>query len=395
VVASSFVMLAVTTGLGFYGLGVYLNAFVKERGWMVQSVSWATTVFFVVSGISGVAASRWMARGDVRHVAVAGGLLGGAALAVLGRADELWQLYLTYAAMGVGFAFAGLVPATTVVTRWYHSGRSTALSIASTGVSFGGVVLTPVAKWLIDRHGISTVAPWFGLFWAASIVPITALLLPEPARYGWLPDGQRVAADTSIVPADGVPFADALRSRFFLYGTVAYVLLLGSQVGGIQQLVKLFEERTTARAATAATSIIAIASLVARLAGGQIVRQVPSAAFAAVLGAVQAVALVGLAWSTSASALFAGTALFGLTIGNILMMQPLLIAERFGVRDYPRIFGTAQFITMFGTAGGPLLLGVLRDNAGGYDTAYSVAAAVSLSGAAVLVLGGPATARRR
>ena len=75
------------------------------------------------------------------------------------------------------------------------------------------------------------------------------------------------------------------------------------------------------------------------------------------------------------------------------MLQPLLMAERFGVLDYPRIFSRAQFISMVGTAGGPLLLGWLYDNAGGYDTSYLVAAGCSLTGAAVLASGGPATVR--
>ena len=82
--------------------------------------------------------------------------------------------------------------------------------------------------------------------------------------------------------------------------------------------------------------------------------------------------------------------LFGATIGNILMLQPLLVAERFGVRDYPRIFSRSQFVTMLGTASGPLLLGWLHDVAGGYRTSYLVAAGCSVTGAAVLTTGGPA-----
>ena len=82
--------------------------------------------------------------------------------------------------------------------------------------------------------------------------------------------------------------------------------------------------------------------------------------------------------------------LFGATVGNLLMLQPLLVAERFGVRDYPRIFSRSQFITMFGTAGGPLLLGWLHDSAGGYRTSYLAAAVCSLAGAVVLAGGGPA-----
>jgi MFS family permease len=76
------------------------------------------------------------------------------------------------------------------------------------------------------------------------------------------------------------------------------------------------------------------------------------------------------------------------------MLQPLLVAERFGVLDYPRIFSRSQFLTMLGTAGGPLLLGWLYDNAGGYQTSYLVAGACSLTGALVLSAGGPATVRR-
>jgi cyanate permease len=88
--------------------------------------------------------------------------------------------------------------------------------------------------------------------------------------------------------------------------------------------------------------------------------------------------------------LFVSIILFGATVGNILMLQPLLIAERFGVREYPRLFSRSQFIGIFGTAGGPWLLGWLHDNAGGYDTAYVVAGILSLTGALCFAVGGPA-----
>ena len=98
-----------------------------------------------------------------------------------------------------------------------------------------------------------------------------------------------------------------------------------------------------------------------------------------------------IAFSESTVALFAAIVVFGATVGNILMLQPLLIAERFGVVDYPRIFSRSQFIMMLGTALGPLVLGWLHDNAGGYRTSYLVAAGCSIAGAAVLASGGAAT----
>jgi cyanate permease len=199
-----------------------------------------------------------------------------------------------------------------------------------------------------------------------------------------------VSGAATVAPS-GTPFHEAVRSRFYVGITVGYVLALGSQVGGIQQLVRLAEERTDKGTAAVATIFVAGTSVIARLVGGRVVTSVPMVAFTAALAALQMVALAGIAFASSTAALLGAIILFGATIGNILMLQPLLIAERFGVRDYPRIFSRSQFLTMFGVAGGPLLLGWLRDNAGGYRTSYLVAAGCSLVGAGVLLWGGPAT----
>ena len=137
VVGGCFTVLTVSSGLGFYGLAVYLNAFSKERDWPLSTISLATTVFFVVGGVVGVWVARWIARYDVRLVIVGGVLVGGLALGVLGQVEQQWQLFVVYAVFAAGWAAAGLVPATTVVTRWFHAKRSIALSVASTGLSVG------------------------------------------------------------------------------------------------------------------------------------------------------------------------------------------------------------------------------------------------------------------
>ena len=89
--------------------------------------------------------------------------------------------------------------------------------------------------------------------------------------------------------------------------------------------------------------------------------------------------MIGAAESTWL--LFLAIFVFGATVGNVLMLQPLLIAERFGVRDYPRIFSRTQLYAVIGTAGGPWLLGVLYDVSDSYQLPYAVAGACSLLGA--------------
>lgn len=380
-----------SSGLGFYGLAVYLNALSKEKGWDVSSISLATTFFFVVGGVAGVWVAQLIDRHDLRRIVVAGGLLGGVSLGLLGRVEALWQLFAVYGIFAVGFAAAGLVPMTTVVTRWFHRRRSVALSVASTGLSAGGIVLTPAAKWWLDREGLAAGMPLIGGAFALGIVPITIWLIrPDPEDDGWLPDGERTDPGIVRSPPFGTPYREAVRSRFFVAVTVAYVLALGSQVGAIQQLVRLVEQRTDADTAALATLALAATSVVARLIGGRLVAVVPMIGFTAALCVIQTVALVWLGFATSTPAIFAAIVLLGATVGNILMLQPLLIAERFGVVDYAAIYSRAQLLGLAGTAGGPILLGGLFDVTGGYEWPYVVAGALTLLGAGFVLLAGPA-----
>lgn len=395
VVTGCFIVLTTSSGLGFYGLAVYLNAFSNEKGWPLSTISLATTLFFVVGGVMGVFVARWIAKWDVRIVIVGGGVVGGLALAVLGRVDRQWQLFVVYAVFAAGWAAAGLVPATTVVTRWFHTRRSVALSVASTGLSVGGILITPFAKQLLDSRGLAAGMPWLGLLFVVGIVPAAWFLVrPDPEVEGWAPDGVRRSAGEVVPPPTGTAFADAVRSRFFVCVTIGYLFAFGAQVGGIQQIVKLVEDRTDARTAQFALTTIAATSVVARLVGGRVVQLVPMMRFTVALAVLQGAALALLGFASATWLIFAAIVMFGATIGNILMLQPLLIAERFGVREYPRIFGRSQLFTVVGTAGGPFLIGALYDVAGSYRVPYVVAACCSLAGAFVLSLGGPATVAR-
>ena len=53
ILVASFTLLMFSSGVGFYGLAVYLQAFSRELGWSVSSISLATTFFFLVGGVSG------------------------------------------------------------------------------------------------------------------------------------------------------------------------------------------------------------------------------------------------------------------------------------------------------------------------------------------------------
>lgn len=392
VVTGCFLMLFTGSSLGFYGMGVYLNAFSKEQGWNVSSLSVATTFFFLVGGLWNVVVARLIAKHDVRLIAYGGAGLGAVSLLMLGHVTQKWQLFVVYAVFAVAWSSSGLTLATTVVTRWFHAKRASAIAAASSGLSVGGVLLTPVVKSLIDSHKMSGMAPVLALIWLVGMtVPAFLFVRPDPISLNWMPDGEP-KPENHVVDLPGTPMAVAVRTRFFWVVTIGYVLVMGAQVGAIQQIVKLVEERTNKGTAAFATSVLSGASVVFRLIGGRVIPKFPLARFMVFVAAVQGTAIVLIGQMDSTLTLFLAIGLFGAMVGNVLMMQSLLIAQRFGVKDYARISARSGLISLTGTAIGPILIGSIRDAAGNYTVPYMVAGCVSLAGAAIFTLSGPAEA---
>ena len=402
VVAGVFVMLVVACGTTFYGLTVYLDALVEQRGFSVSATSGATAAFFVAVGVSGVVVASQLERRDPRPVVAVGALLGAVSLLMLGRVTEAWQVYPVYVLMGVGFCATSLVPGTTLVSRWFARRRAAALSIASSGLSAGGVVVTPFVAGAVGDRGLEATAPWLALAYLVGIVPVTALLLrARPSDLGLRPDGDPApspaASSTGAVPAaapagpspaarsageaavpelppvDGVALAEAVRSRYFVVVTVSHSFGMLAQVGAIAHVFRLVAERQDAATAATAVSVLAFSSLVGRVVAGVLGSRVGLRGLQAALLLTQTAALVSLALLDGRAGLLVAAGLFGLTVGNVLLLHPLLLAARFGLRDYARVYSRSQLLSTVGIAAGPALLGLLHDYAGGYVTAYVVA----------------------
>ncbi|MEQ8858690.1 MAG: MFS transporter [Pseudomonadales bacterium] len=374
IVAGVFFVLTVSSGFGFYNLSVYLNVLAAARGFSVSEVSLAVSLFFVVGGLTGMLVARLIDRFDVRWVMLGGAALGGMALGSVGTADALWQLYLLFALFGIGNSAISIVTATTLITRWFPgSNRSVALSVASTGLSAGGIVLTPVsARWL-NAWGLEATMPWFGALFFVLVVPVVLWVVrghPPPQRHPMAESGGgRVAWR----------YADAVRSRFFVLVTLGYVVCMGSQVGGIAHLYNRAEQVADFRAAAGAVQALTLMSILGRFLGGWLVTRVPIRWFTLgnLLG--QAAGLAVVATAAGPGQVIAGAALFGATVGNLLMLHPLWLADAFGGQAYARIFSLSNAVSVFGVAAGPALIGAVFD-AVDYRLGYLTAVAGSLLG---------------
>ncbi|MCE9649242.1 MAG: MFS transporter [Parvibaculum sp.] len=396
VVAAIMVVLSVGSGLGFYNLSVYLKAFVAHAGFTVSEASTATACFFVASGLAGLGIGALIERYDVRWVITGGALTCGGTMFAAAHVHEIWQLYGFYAVFGVGYSACALLPCTTLVARWFARRRSQALSIASTGLSLGGILLTPLSAKLIGQLGLAGATPWLALIFVFGIIPITWIMIrPSPLAYGTGPDGDPIALDASGVPipADGIDFEAAIRSRFFVLMTFTFIFAMMAQVGTIAHLFSLVAGRTGSDdAAALALAVMAGASVVGRLIGGWALAYMSSRGFVIGLITGQGIVLTLFAFADTTTGLVATSLLFGFTVGNLLMMAPLMSAEAFGLKAYGRIFSINQLCTMVGVASGPVVMGLLYAHGGGYHAAFLAMAAASAIAFLLICAAGPVRA---
>ncbi|HAT25383.1 MAG TPA: MFS transporter [Gammaproteobacteria bacterium] len=406
IVAAILVLLTFSSGLSFYNHAIYLNVLAARPVFTVQSVSVAVSIFFFSGGISGLGVARWVQDFDPRWCICTGAILSFIALTVLAYVNSVWQLYLVYAVFGMGFSASSLIPATTLVTRWFRKRRAMALSIASTGLSLGGVILTPLSVLMVESLTFETAAPLMGVLYLIGVIPVALIWLrPDPTAMGLSIDGERVGPIIQIsgaaenlgssvdkkvdVSLDGLTFKQARSGRFFWGVASGYIFLMMAQVGGIAHQFGLAREQLTESQAAIAIAILPVASIVGRLIGGWIVDQMSIRAFAIFMMVLQGLSLSLLATGVNAVTLCLGLGLFGVTVGNLLMLQPLLIAEAFGVRDYARIFSVANLLSSWGTAAGPAVLGfVYAMNQNLYGLPYTVAAMAAALGLLLFLAGG-------
>lgn len=420
VVIAILFILTFVSGLSFYNHAVILNALSLKPQFSVQSVSLAVSIFFLSGGVAGLWVAKLLQDFDPRFCICMGAIFSAAALTSLALVESIWQLYLAYIFFGVGFSASGLIPGTTLVTRWFHRRRAMALSIASTGLSLGGVVITPVCALLVETFGLNRAAPIMGAMYLLGVVPVALIWLrPHPQYMGQQVDGISAADNhdrkmtggmgsvvgNSIESADpgeaiprenssvfdkGVSFNDAYSGKFFWCLSVSYIFVMMAQVGGIAHQYGLVRELITQAQSALILAILPIASIVGRLVGGWVIENMSIRIFAILMMLAQVISLACLATGYSVVTLCIGLALFGATVGNLLMLQPLIIAAAYGIKDYARIFSLSNLLTSFGTACGPALLGyIYMASQNQYRVAYIVAALAGVLGLLLFMSGGP------
>ncbi len=374
------VIQTISSGFGFYNMSVYMSFFVKEFGFSLDLVSISVSLFFVSGGIAGLFVARILSIWDVRVVMILGAFLSGLALFMIGYATSLVELYLLFTLFGIGNTGVSIVVATTLITQWFPgANRSVALSISSTGLSLGGVLLTPYTAYLLDSRGIGETMPLLGLLFFLLITPVVFLFI-RPAKI--------IVEKTNTVSLNRKDdeYRVAITSRFFICITLGYVLIMGAQVGGISHLYNRIDSVGGLALAAGCVQALTLASISGRLFGGWLLTRISIKPFLFCNLLIQFGGLTMIGFADAPAHAVIASVLFGVSVGNLLMLQPLWLADVFSVSVYPKAFALSNAFSVLGVAFGPFLLGLIYVNSG-YSFAYFFASAISLVALVIIILG--------
>ena len=388
---AAFVVAVFGWGIGFYGPPVFLHTLVETRGWSIGLVSAAVTAHFLFGAVMIANMPKVYRRLGLARTTAAAALC--LALGTLGwaLAETPWQLFAATVISGAGWAGSGAIAINTILAPWFITKRPRALAMAYNGASIGGVLFSPLWVAVIAAAGFPRAALMVGFV----TVVVLALLSWRyfrltPDSLGVLPDGEPNTNEPPRPARAEPPIRNGhalWRNRTFITYAGGFTIGLFAQVGIIAHMLSML--------APALGSQGAGRTLVEWLLPPHGDRRI-AAALTLLVQALGCGVFV-LAAGQSVPLLLLGVVLFGVGIGNVTSLPPLIAQAEFAAVDVPRAIALSTAVAQGSFAFAPAIFGLVREWAATGDPSspalFVVAATVQLVGAVVFLAGRTGTAR--
>jgi len=181
IVGCTFTVLCVAYGIQFT-FGVFLPAISADTGWDRASLSVPYSLYVFIYSALGVVTGRLTDRWGPRVVLTVGGCLLGCGIALMSRVQALWQIYVFLGLVAASGMSAAYVPCNATVVRWFTQRRGLALSVTSSGASFGNFLFPPLVAASISAYGWRRTYLILGLLGAAVISAGASFVVRDPER---------------------------------------------------------------------------------------------------------------------------------------------------------------------------------------------------------------------
>jgi MFS family permease len=375
---AAFLVAVFSWGVGFYGPSVFLHTLHAERGWTISAISSAITVHFLFSAVLVIYLPEVHRRFGVARVTQAGVMLSALGILAWAMAGQAWQLFPAALLSGAGWAATSGAAINAMVAPWFDQDRPKALSLAFNGASAGGLIFTPLWVIVIAQFGFPLAAALIGAAMVIVLWPVASSLLRPTPRVSAVGPPEPMARSAMSRGA-------FLRDRRFVTISAAFSLGLFAQMGLIAHLVSRLVPEFGVRGASWALSLATVCAIIGRTLLGWLLSNRDRRLVAAANFAVQTSGTALLTLGGGAPALLLGCVLFGLGLGNLVSLPPLIVQKEFPAGDVGRAVALITAINQAVFAFAPAVFGVLRDFEGGYHVPFGVAAAVQVAAALIVI----------
>ncbi len=178
-----------------------------------------------------------------------------------------------------------------------------------------------------------------------------------------------------------------MRNKKFITLSAAFALGLFAQIGLFAHLIVRMSPVIGTNAAGAAVSLATICAVIGRTVMGWCIRDRDRRVAAAVNFGIQSIGVFLLSFDSGPFALWVGCILFGLGVGNLTTLPPLIAQREFHHDDVAVVVALVVAINQATFAFAPAIFGALRETAVNYQLPFLSAAILQICAAVIVIMG--------
>jgi len=362
-------------------IGALFKDMQKDLGWDRGTTAGASAISTLAWGLALPLVGPLVDRYGARRVMLASIILMIGAVVTMFWVKSLWALYLFFGVLpGAALAGSTVVPAASLIGRWFHNRAGLASGFISSAFPLGWAVFTPVTALLVPFLGwrISYITLSASLL---LILPLTYFFLRDEPSTGEFPETEGSSTTPSSSPGSRMTLREAM-------GTPIFRLLLLSQVscGIVDYAVSVHfipfvsDKGQTEVFAAMLLSTIHLAAVAGGVASGWMCDRYNRKSTLCLMHGLRAISLPmlilfgltgNLAW------LFLFTPLYGVTVMMGFPPTSTLVVRAFGHRSVGTVYGTLQVTHQLGMAAGAYFTGLIFDAAGNYYSVFVIATGIA------------------
>ena len=373
-----------STGLGVWGVSIFLKPMTEALGWSRTSFYGALTVRSLVSGVlAPIIGPLQDTPNGPRRLMLLSGVLLGVSLMGVKYVNNIWEFYLLFGVIGGVAQVTGANSLThNILPKWFVRKRGRVLGFAAMGPGLGPMIFPVSIQSLIEIMDWRNAWLVLGIVAIVVLVPMSFLVRTRPEDLGLLPDGDVVPRNDGAAARPSRPRTIEGLTRRESLSTPAFWLIIGSfmlvgiGIGGFHaNLVPFFQDSglTPAVAALSGTAF-AVCSVATRPIWGILAERVPVRYILGPLLVLAAASVLLVLNVDGKTSMLIAAGVHGVAIGAYISLQGLVVADYFGRAHLGAINGMIRPFMTGASAMSPLMIGILFDLKGSYTIAFLIIA---------------------